>query len=100
MFLRVLEYYSGILPLATNITGVIDEAFKSRMHLYLRYPSIDLDSTKKIWDRLLDRIMRDNKESDVKIEFERSSLIAYAVEHHNEHEKLGRGLLPHPQVHS
>ncbi|KAH8679494.1 P-loop containing nucleoside triphosphate hydrolase protein [Ilyonectria robusta] len=70
LFLRVLEYYSGILPLTTNRTGVIDEAFKSRMHLYLRYPSIDLDSTKKIWDRLLDRIMRDNKESDVKIDLE------------------------------
>lgn len=87
VFLRVLEYYSGILFLTTNRTGVIDEAFKSRMHLYLRYPSIDLDSTKKIWGRLLDRIVRDNKESEVKIEFERSALLAYAAEHYQQHER-------------
>jgi len=87
VFLRVLEYYSGILFLTTNRTGVIDEAFKSRMHLYLRYPSINLDSTKIIWGKQLDRITRYNKDSDVKIEFERSTLISYAVEHYQEHEE-------------
>ncbi|KAI0534803.1 hypothetical protein GGR58DRAFT_44002 [Xylaria digitata] len=37
VFLRVLEYYSGILFLTTNRVGTIDEAFKSRIHLSLYY---------------------------------------------------------------
>jgi hypothetical protein len=46
VFLRKLEYYSGILFLTTNRAGTIDEAFKSRIYILLRYPSIDSASTK------------------------------------------------------
>lgn len=35
VFLRVLEYYSGILFLTTNRVGTIDEAFKSRIQISL-----------------------------------------------------------------
>jgi len=35
VFLRILEYYSGILFLTTNRVGTIDEAFKSRIHVSL-----------------------------------------------------------------
>jgi SpoVK/Ycf46/Vps4 family AAA+-type ATPase len=35
VFLRVLEFYSGILFLTTNRVGTIDEAFKSRIHISL-----------------------------------------------------------------
>jgi hypothetical protein len=37
VFLRVLEYYSGILFLTTNRVGIMDEAFKSRIHVSLYY---------------------------------------------------------------
>lgn len=40
MFLRVLEYYHGILFLTTNRVGSIDEAFKSRLHMMLYYPPL------------------------------------------------------------
>lgn len=40
VFLRVLEYYNGLLFLTTNRVGTIDEAFKSRIHLSLYYVSI------------------------------------------------------------
>lgn len=33
VFLRVLEYYAGILFLTTNRVGTFDEAFKSRIHM-------------------------------------------------------------------
>ena len=33
VFLRVLEYYDGILILTSNRVGIFDEAFKSRMQL-------------------------------------------------------------------
>jgi hypothetical protein len=86
VFLRHLEYYSGILFLTTNIVGVIDEAFKSRIHVALRYPSIDLDSTKKIWNNVLDRIERDNEVADVRIEFNRTTLLDFASAHYRRHE--------------
>ncbi|KAK3689417.1 hypothetical protein B0T22DRAFT_171761 [Podospora appendiculata] len=86
VFLRHLEYYSGILFLTTNIVGVIDEAFKSRIHISLRYPSIDLPSTEKIWNNLLNRIAKDNQTADVRIEFNRATLLAYARWHYRKHE--------------
>lgn len=50
VFLRVLEYYSGILFLTTNKVGTFDEAFKSRIHLTLYYDKLDADQTRKIWE--------------------------------------------------
>ena len=38
VFLRVLEYYAGILFLTTNRIGDFDEAFTSRIHMRLFYP--------------------------------------------------------------
>lgn len=67
--------------------GVIDEAFKSRIHVALRYPSIDLDSTKKIWNNVLDRIERDNETAQVKIEFNRVTLLEFASAHYRKHEQ-------------
>jgi len=50
VFLRVLEYYSGILFLTTNRVGTLDEAFKSRIHLSLYYPSLNRDQTLQIFE--------------------------------------------------
>lgn len=49
VFLRVLEYYNGLLFLTTNRVGTIDEAFKSRIHLSLYYPPLDLTQTREIF---------------------------------------------------
>lgn len=46
VFLRVLEYYNGLLFLTTNRVGTIDEAFKSRIHLSLYYVSASPSSPK------------------------------------------------------
>jgi SpoVK/Ycf46/Vps4 family AAA+-type ATPase len=35
LFLRILDYYSGILIMTTNRVGIIDEGFISRIHLSL-----------------------------------------------------------------
>ena len=58
VFLRVLEYYSGILFLTTNRIGTFDEAFISRIHMILYYPKLDEDFTYKIWMMNLDRLKR------------------------------------------
>lgn len=49
VFLRVLEYYSGILFLTTNRVSTFDDAFKSRIHIPIRYTDLTLESRKKIW---------------------------------------------------
>ncbi|OHE96333.1 hypothetical protein CORC01_08405 [Colletotrichum orchidophilum] len=55
VFLRVMEYYEGILFLTTNKVGSFDEAFKSRMSMALYYPPLTHDQTKKIWEVQMDR---------------------------------------------
>lgn len=62
--------------------GVIDEAFKSRIHVSLRYPSLGSLETKKIWENLLNRIQRDNETRTVKVVFDRISLLAWAESHY------------------
>jgi len=49
VFLRVLEYYSGILFLTTNRVTTFDDAFKSRIHIPIRYTDLSVDSRKQIW---------------------------------------------------
>jgi AAA+ superfamily predicted ATPase len=49
VFLRVLEYYSGILILTTNRIGLFDEAFKSRINLSLHYPKLNAASRERVW---------------------------------------------------
>lgn len=49
VFLRVLEYYNGILFLTTNRVGSIDDAFKSRIHMSLYYPPLDKSQTRDIF---------------------------------------------------
>ena len=49
VFLRVLEYYDGILILTTNRIGTFDEAFKSRVQLALHYPPLDSQGRWEVW---------------------------------------------------
>lgn len=56
VFLRVLEYYSGILFLTTNRVATFDDAFKSRIHVPLRYSSLSLSSRRSIWHSFCERV--------------------------------------------
>lgn len=78
MFLRQLEYYAGILFLTTNRVGVIDEAFKSRIHISLRYPKIQRKQSREIWKSVLNRLERDNEHREIRIKFDREKLLEYA----------------------
>ncbi|KAK4184992.1 ATPase family AAA domain-containing protein 3B [Podospora australis] len=49
VFLRVLEYYGGILFLTTNRVNTFDDAFKSRIHIPIRYTDLSVQSRKQIW---------------------------------------------------
>jgi len=49
IFLRVLEYYEGVLFLTTNRIKNIDEAFHSRIHVTVNYPNLSVESRRHIW---------------------------------------------------
>ncbi|KAF2663288.1 hypothetical protein BT63DRAFT_380228 [Microthyrium microscopicum] len=49
VFLRKLEYFEGIMFLTTNRIESIDSAFKSRIHLSIAYPKLDMNSRRKLW---------------------------------------------------
>ncbi|KAK1243271.1 hypothetical protein MKX07_003899 [Trichoderma sp. CBMAI-0711] len=63
VFLRVVEYYNGILFLTTNRVGAIDEAFRSRIHISLNYKHLDCADTMAILDTHLKRLPRRNPKS-------------------------------------
>lgn len=53
MFLRLIEYYRGVMFLTTNRGGQIDEAFLSRVTLALHYKSLSPADMKTVWINLL-----------------------------------------------
>jgi SpoVK/Ycf46/Vps4 family AAA+-type ATPase len=53
IFLRLLEYYEGILFLTTNRIDNIDSAFQSRIHISLSYPDLDSGTRRHIWENFL-----------------------------------------------
>ncbi|KAE9368085.1 P-loop containing nucleoside triphosphate hydrolase protein [Stipitochalara longipes BDJ] len=56
VFLRVLEYYEGILILTTNRVGTFDEAFKSRIQLAVHYPALDEKGRLQIWSDFINSL--------------------------------------------
>ncbi|THH07479.1 hypothetical protein EW145_g3351 [Phellinidium pouzarii] len=55
VFLRQLEYFRGILFLTTNRVRTFDQAFKSRIHVSLRYQDLTADSKRRIWVAFLEK---------------------------------------------
>ncbi|KAF2250592.1 P-loop containing nucleoside triphosphate hydrolase protein [Trematosphaeria pertusa] len=53
VFLRHLEYFSGIVFLTTNRIHVFDEAMKSRIHLALGYNPPELEMRRMLWTKSL-----------------------------------------------
>ncbi|KAK9418790.1 hypothetical protein SUNI508_07810 [Seiridium unicorne] len=53
VFLRILEYYKGILFMTSNRADAIDTAFQSRIHLTLHYPDLDSAAKKQIWTQFV-----------------------------------------------
>ncbi|KAK5652105.1 hypothetical protein OQA88_10883 [Cercophora sp. LCS_1] len=56
IFLRQLEYFQGILFLTTNRVETFDDAFQSRIHIALRYDSLDLRAKKAIFKIFIERV--------------------------------------------
>ncbi|KAF6781543.1 AAA family ATPase [Colletotrichum sojae] len=56
VFLRVLEYYEGILILTSNRVGSFDEAFKSRIQVAIHYDNLTRKSRRQIWQNFFEMI--------------------------------------------
>ncbi|KAB5531329.1 AAA family ATPase [Coniochaeta sp. 2T2.1] len=56
IFLRTLEYYSGILFMTTNRVATFDDAFKSRIHVPLKYGNLPQSSRVKVWKNFLAKL--------------------------------------------
>ncbi|KAI5793304.1 P-loop containing nucleoside triphosphate hydrolase protein, partial [Geopyxis carbonaria] len=59
IFLRLLEYFQGILFLTTNRVETFDEAFQSRIHIALRYNDLDKKAKRVIWKTFLGMVARE-----------------------------------------
>ncbi|KGO38601.1 ATPase, AAA-type, core [Penicillium expansum] len=53
VFLRVIEYYEGVLVLTSNRIGTFDEAFKSRVQLIVHYPKLQKEERRRIWFKFI-----------------------------------------------
>ncbi|KAI0126176.1 hypothetical protein BJ170DRAFT_462939 [Xylariales sp. AK1849] len=67
VFLRVLEYYEGIMILTSNRVGTFDEAFQSRIRVALRYEPLTSKSRKAIWRNFFEMLEDDDEEIKVNI---------------------------------
>lgn len=86
VFLRVMEYYSGILFLTTNRIGDFDEAFTSRIHMSLYYPELNDAKTVEVFNINLKMIQERFllRGRTIEIDFGISS---FALKHFQEHPK-------------
>jgi hypothetical protein len=72
-FLRVLEYFDGVLIMTTNLVNQIDEAVFSRVHLCLEYGSPQDADRRTIWQsmfskELLDAVTGDDSAHDAMLD--------------------------------
>ncbi|KAI5919615.1 hypothetical protein F4810DRAFT_686268 [Camillea tinctor] len=89
VFLRVLEYYEGILFLTSNRVGVFDEALKSRLHMALYYPPLKWKPTQRIWETHLKKLADSGL-----IDLEHNEILDYAEEFFNEQMESNSGIGP------
>jgi hypothetical protein len=56
IFLRLLEYFQGILFLTTNRVETFDDAFQSRIHIALRYGELSSKAKKSVFKMFIERV--------------------------------------------
>ncbi|GIK05562.1 hypothetical protein Aspvir_009675 [Aspergillus viridinutans] len=64
VFLRLLEYYRGIMLMTTNRANAIDRAFQSRIHLTLHYPELNSVAKEHIWKQFTSQLEQDSTLTD------------------------------------
>ncbi|OMP88708.1 ATPase family AAA domain-containing protein 3B [Diplodia seriata] len=80
-FLRVMEYYTGILFLTTNRVGDFDEAFTSRIHISLYYPELNEEKTVEVFTINMNMIQKRFNDSGRTIKIDRVAIGGFATGH-------------------
>ena len=57
IFLRLLEYFQGILFLTTNRVQTFDPAFQSRIHVALRYGELTTKAKMTVWKTFIEKVV-------------------------------------------
>lgn len=81
VFLRTLEYYSGILFLTTNRVGALDPAFKSRIHISLYYPKLGRKASTEIWRNHIKKARDYFEEKAEKYSLREREIIEFSKQH-------------------
>ncbi|CAG8687393.1 964_t:CDS:2 [Gigaspora margarita] len=55
IFLRLLEYYQGVIFLTTNRVISFDDAVCSRVNMFLHYPKLGQNERRQIWSKFIKR---------------------------------------------
>ncbi|KAL5332560.1 hypothetical protein BJX70DRAFT_126803 [Aspergillus crustosus] len=85
VFLRVMEYYAGILFLTTNRVGDFDEAFTSRIHVSLYYPDLSPDQTVRVFKLNMDLIQDRFNRKGRRITIDHYEIAGFASQYYNDH---------------
>ncbi|KAL9619323.1 MAG: hypothetical protein Q9160_006088 [Pyrenula sp. 1 TL-2023] len=81
-FIGALDHFTGILIFKTSKIGAFDVAIKSRIHLTLYFPRLDLRAVIRLWDNNLRRLL-----SEKRVKCYRNDILKFA-KHHYEQEGL------------
>jgi SpoVK/Ycf46/Vps4 family AAA+-type ATPase len=63
VFLKVLEYFEGVLILTTNRVKTFDFAVQSRIHLALEFPGMGTEEQKEVFEQFLSDVGNENMET-------------------------------------
>ncbi|KAI4950373.1 hypothetical protein J4E91_004255 [Alternaria rosae] len=94
VFLRMLEYYNGVLFLTTNRVGVLDEAIKSRVQLHLRYDQLNRVQTTEIFKHNISRLKKielQRQNPADRLYIHESEINQFALAHFDETARSGVG---------
>ena len=91
IFLRTLEYYSGILFLTTNRVGTLDPAFKSRIHVSLYYPNLTKKTSSEIWRNNIQKAKDYFETKGTKYSLRKRDILEFSKQHFKDLSSQGSG---------
>lgn len=62
-FLKVLEYFNGVMFLTTNRSSCFDEAILNRVHVTFKYENLSEEGRLQIWKNLVCKILKERKKN-------------------------------------